>query len=997
MRSTRLDTEILVRAECRSVGDGQSRPSLCLLRRGRIRLALAVLFAVGLDASPLRAQLFARPWLDWHTVSAGQFDVHYPTELATWAHFVAERLPAVDSAVARLVGYSPPMRVQIVIEDPFDISNGFAFTVLDHPVIVFWASPPDPRESIGQFRTWGEMLAVHEFGHMAHLTRPSRNPWLRTFWRLAPVKVGPIALRSPRWVIEGYATYIEGVITGSGRPHGVWRAATLRQWALEGRLPNYAQLSSWGDFSGGDFAYLAGSAFLEWLARRNGDSTLVQVWRRLSARTTRSFDEAFAGVYGDSPELLYDRFRAEVTADAVGIDSALSHVGRVEGDLVQHLARATGDPALSRDGRHVAIVLRSAGRPSRVVIWNSAPEPDTTEQRVRGRVLARDPEDVPARRFYPTPRRALATLVARDGRPYEDPRWFADSRRILLWRSTRRADGSLRPELYVWDLTRHDTRRLTNGLAVRDADPSPDGRSAVALRCLGGHCDVVIVDFASNRARVIGTGDVATSFARPRWSPDGHTIAVAMQRENRWRIALLDTAVGPPRFADPEDGANRFDPTWIGTSALVVVSDRSGAPNLERLDLVAVTARPLTRISGAAIAPAVSPTDSTVWFLSLHSRGYDVRRLAHLTALTDTTTPLLDTRLVPVVIAPSVSVRAFAPSPTTAEHRYAFGVRTTRWLPAASAATAGREATFALVNSDAVGRLTILGQAAFGSGDVWRGGSVDVAWRRWRPVLRLAGFNALTSNPAVESVGIPLLGWSNRVAGGRLRVDYAHAFDRADLRLAGGASLARLATEDSDRTNSSARNLAFAELSGVARQSGDGFSDFESLLAHFTAGATEDLAYQRLLTSVGLHGSARGLPTLDASASYGVVSSRAPIFEQFVIGGMPSGLIDPSLFTQRVTMGALPTGIGSGDHILTYRVATSFMGLTPYFWAASTVYGSNQFDTWHRVAGVELTIDQSSLPVLGLPGARLLAGVGHSFDEPFAHRTRGYATITLRP
>src|SRR5436190_8849626 len=474
----------------------------------RVCLAVvAALLTTLICARSATAQLFARPWLSWHTLHSGRFDVHYPSELASWAQFVAERMPGVDSAVTRLVGYSPPTRVQIVIEDPFDVSNGFAFTLLDHPLIVFWASPPDPRESIGQFRTWGEMLAVHEFGHVAHLTRPSRNRLARTLWRVEPLAVGPVAIRSPRWVIERYATYIEGVVTGTGRPHGVWRPATLRQCAIEGRLPTYEQMSDWGDFEGGDFAYLAGSAFLEWLARRNGDSSLVDIWRRLTARVNRSFDEAFAGVYGEPPQVLYDRFRAEVTAEAVGIDSAMVRTGLVEGEMVQHLVRGTGDPAISRDGKFAAIVLRALGHPARVVVWGTAPEPDTAAQRSRERQLERDPLDAPARRIYPLPKRALATLVARDGRAYEDPRWLPDGKRVLLWRATRRADGSYRPELYLWDVARRDVHRLTKNEGLRDADPSPDGRRAVALRCPNGHCDLVIVDLRDGLVRPLAAGD----------------------------------------------------------------------------------------------------------------------------------------------------------------------------------------------------------------------------------------------------------------------------------------------------------------------------------------------------------------------------------------------------------------------------------------------------------------------------------------------------------
>jgi hypothetical protein len=986
----------------RDIRDGQSRPSLFFFRRFRARLLVAAtLCASELHASALRAQLFARPWLDWRSVRAGQFDVNYPAPLESWARFVASRLPAIDSAVTALVGYSPPMHVQIVVEDPFDISNGFAFTLVDKPVIVFWASPPNPRESIGEFRTWGEMLATHEFGHVAHLTRPSRNPLTRLLWRLAPVDLGPIALRAPRWAIEGYATYIEGKITGTGRPHGFWRAATLRQWAVEGRLPTYDQLSSWGDFEGGEFAYLAGSAFLEWLAARGGDSSLVFVWRRLTARTNRTFDEAFAGVYGDSPRIVYGRFVAQLTAVAVGIDSTLAR-SEAAGEMVQHLMRATGDPAISPDGKRVALVLRAAGRPARVVVWNTVPEPDTSAARARERLLARDPEDVPAHRIYPLPKHAIATLVARDGRPYEDPRWYADGKRLLLWRATWRPDGALRPELYEWTPDRHRVRRLTKDANVREADPSPDGRTAVALRCAGGFCDVVTIDLATGILRVARRGDVYTSFARPRWSPDGHSIAVAVQRENRWRIALLDTLLSPSattplRFADPNDGANRFDPAWLGPNALLVTSDRSGTANIERIDLPSGSgtpvATPLTRVVGAAIAPEPDHSDGSLWFLSLHSQGYDVRRIPSPLGLPPLAySPLLDPRLGPVTVESSTVVHAFAAAPLAPARAYATGPRTTRWLPAGSISTGGRAVTLAVINDDPVGRLTILAQGALGSGDAWHGASLDAAWRRRRPLLRVAVYDVQTGSPRTSQFIAPDL--ETALDGGRIRGDYTHVFDAGDMRLGLGASPGALHMRAGPNV---ARSLLFSEVAADARQIGDRSRLTEVLGANLTAGSTGGGdAYRRLTASIAVHAGGMGLLPADLSVAYGRVSARAAPFEQFVVGGPPPGIVDTSLLTQRIPMGALPLGVAGGDRVATFRASTNVGGLSPYYWSASTRLGSGRFATWHRVVGVELTIDQTPVSVLGLPGARLTAGVGHSLDDPFRHETRGYFGVSLR-
>ncbi|HEX5972867.1 MAG TPA: hypothetical protein VFY85_13130, partial [Gemmatimonadaceae bacterium] len=306
----------------------------CRWRASLARFAVRcrLLTVVGcLCAAPLGAQPAPRPWLDWRTAETEHFVLHYPVEYRAWTLALAQRIEGIRDQVTALVGFSPARRVHIVVDDPVNDANGYAFPALDAPTIVLWPTPPDPRSEIGNARVWEEMLATHEFTHIAQLTRPSRNRWKRLLWSLSPVPLGPITTKAPRWVLEGYATYVEGKVTGSGRPNNAWRAAIIRQFALEGKLPNYATLSTTGGWETGSFAYLVGSAYLEWLARRGGDSSLVALWRRTTAVTDRSFDEAFRGVYGETPADLYGRFVAEVTANALAIDRALGHAGLVDG------------------------------------------------------------------------------------------------------------------------------------------------------------------------------------------------------------------------------------------------------------------------------------------------------------------------------------------------------------------------------------------------------------------------------------------------------------------------------------------------------------------------------------------------------------------------------------------------------------------------------------------------------------------------------------------
>ncbi|HSJ62261.1 MAG TPA: hypothetical protein VK922_00020, partial [Gemmatimonadaceae bacterium] len=368
---------------------------------------LALLCAAGVGAQlPDRA----RPHLDWRTTSTAHFAFHYPAEMERWTLDVARRMDAVHEAVSRYIGWSPATRIHVIVDDPTNSSNGSAWPVLGAPSILLWPTPPDPTSTIGHSRGWGEMLAVHEYAHLAHLTRPSRNPLRGFLFSLLPVTPSPVSLKAPRWVFEGYATLVEGALTGSGRPYGTVRPAMLRQRALEGRLPSYGQLDALEGYAGGAMAYLAGSAYLEWLAARAGDSAMVHLWRRLSARHDRGFAEAFAGVFGDSPQTLYGRFTAEVTAEAMAVEDTLRAAGLVSGDTLLALRYGTGAPSVSPDDSLIAAVVRSRDQPPRLVVWETAVDTAAVRRMrlARERLLRADPDDVPPVQAGPRPRRAGA-------------------------------------------------------------------------------------------------------------------------------------------------------------------------------------------------------------------------------------------------------------------------------------------------------------------------------------------------------------------------------------------------------------------------------------------------------------------------------------------------------------------------------------------------------------------------------------------------------------
>ncbi len=965
-------------------------------------VALRVLLGVALlAAAPLARAQQPRPWLDWQSVETEHFVFHFPRQYGVWTLALAQRMEGVRSQVGAVVGFLPQRRVHIVIDDPLNDANGTAYTTLDAPTIVLYPTPPDPREDIGNYRVWGELVATHEFAHMAHLTRPSRNRLRSLLWSLSPVPLGPIAANAPRWVIEGYATYVEGRVTGTGRPNHAWRAAILRQFALEGRLPSYGQVSATGGWQTGNFAYLAGSAYFDWLSRREGDSSVTALWKRMTAKTVRSFDEAFVGVYGSSPAELYGRFVAEVTADALAFDRALARDALVSGTLVQRLVRNTGDPAISPDGRFVALSLRRIDAPSQLVVWRTADEPDTLTARRREAELRHDPDDVPDRSFFPPTKNVVISLMTNDGAPFEAPRWMPDNRHLLLTRRMPMKDGSLRGDLFRWNAEDGGLERITTGAGLRDADPSADGRWAAAVRCDRGWCDLVRIELGTGAIRVLLQGAPGRNYYRPRVSRRTGEIIVAEQSGDRWRIARVPGAGGSLRYADPDDGVTRFDATFdVDGLSIIATSEAGGIANLERLD-AATRATRLTAVTGAAVAADVAP-DGTLWFLSLQAHGYDLRRLLpdsastaraanasaplHL-ALVDSLSPVLPPRSMP---APTDSSRRPPFAEVGGARAYGIGPSRFRYVPGLTSGFGGSALQIALVRSDPVGRIGASLLASAGSAALPMGIALEISDRQSRTGIVANGW-ASRDRPSHQFAGSRDEGLDLGRFGGAVRFERTSVIDGGEL-----TQTLAIVGEHQRPTNIANTNRAAAigTLHIVRRQRDEDTRYQEQLSFHGEAGQSEGNSYlrQRAAIFFGVGAGTRPLTTL--RLGYGTVGGPggAPR-ERYAIGGLASPLIDPMYDARRVDAPAYPVGSIVSTTFSTFRAAVPVAPFELYFAGAS----ADLYRTALRSYGIEFRENVPAIAALGTPAVNLLAGFARALDAPVAGEWRYYVTLNVHP
>jgi hypothetical protein len=883
------------------------------------------------------------PDADWRTIQTAHFRLHYPREYEEWSTRAAERLESIREAVSAEVGFTPPQIIDVIVINPASEPNGIAWPFLDTPRMIFFTEPPGPDEVVGAYGHWIDLLAVHEVTHLVHMLRPARSWKEQLLAKVLPLS--PITLGSPRWVLEGYATVVEGRLTGAGRPTSTIRALILRQWAANGRLPTYGQLDSDRRYLGQSMAYLMGSAFLEWLEQRSGPDSLRNLWARITARHERPFDESFAGVFGEKPDRLYGQFVAELTASAMTINRATE---LRQGELFQETVRASGDPTVSPDGTQLAVVVRRRDEPEKLVIWSTGPateEEKKYKERI-DKILARDPQDVAPIRTKPLPRKAVHTLTMPDGGDISRPRWTRDGKAIVFAHRVPDADGFLHFDLYRWDF--ENLTRITNLADVRDADPLPDGRTAIALRSRHGASQLVNVDLTNGTVTPRTEASIDVVRVHPRVSPDGTHLAHIAHRAGTWTLVIDDRDIKLPGDA--------ATPDWISNEELVVTLFSRGFAELHRVRLDGTYSQ-ITSTAGGAFEPAAA-SDGRLFFMSLEPDGYVVRLLPAGTEPLAIRARAADPSLVPAIPPEPRTPAAFAARNVTSRP-YGIGKQEFSWFSSQNFAPEQQAIELGVRFGDVIGRFDTLLVGSLARNDAPEGLALASTWRGWPVELHGHAYSVEDRQSCLSpfapgndddgdrqdclsSTGLELRAlWSRRFPQSRLTIEAGALPD--DLLFAG----AQFTTH---------------QVFGTSRLE-------ESLRVDV------DDEHHRAIASLGFGSDAfrlRGTYRYDRGTNV-------------TIGGIPSSILPRSAYAHRVLDPALPVAVLAGDEYDGWRIESSFASLP-----VTAFYQRHEISaTQLSLAGLEVKFSSDPNPILKFPGLDFTAGVARVLDAPDATTVKG--------
>jgi hypothetical protein len=215
----------------------------------------------------------------------------------------------------------------VVIEDVGISTNGFADPIFNN--IHLFTYPPHSLTPFGVVENWYRLVGIHEYTHIAHMTKTSGLP------KLLKILFGSTHqpnLYCPGWIDEGITVFAESMSSPyEGRLNDGGFDALIKANIKEERFPSIHKVTySPLEFPGGMGIYLYGGEFFKYLASKYGQEKFSQFFDAqgsslLSLAIGNLFpalgiDRAAKRVYGKSFPQLFLEWQNTIDADSWKID-----------------------------------------------------------------------------------------------------------------------------------------------------------------------------------------------------------------------------------------------------------------------------------------------------------------------------------------------------------------------------------------------------------------------------------------------------------------------------------------------------------------------------------------------------------------------------------------------------------------------------------------------------------------------------------------------------
>jgi Tol biopolymer transport system component len=549
------------------------------------------------------------PELEWKTIQTKHFYVHYHEGTERTAKVTAKIAEEIYGPVTSFYNHEPDERVNFVIKDYDDFSNGATY-FFDNKIEI-WSSALD--FDLRGTHNWLRNVITHEFTHLVQIQTSLKFgrtvPAFYIQWlqyeseRRTDVLYGypngiisyPVSgFTVPMWFAEGVAQYNRKEF--GYESWDAHRDMILRMYILDSCMMSWNDMGVFGKTSlGNESVYNAGYALVRYIAATYGEDKLREISRALSSVTTFTIDAAVEKALGKKGEDLYAEWLAFLASD-YGKRIAPVKENPVAGTLIADVGFGNLYPAFSPDGNKVAYISNKEGdyfSPSSIYLYDIATKKE--QNLVKG----------------------VRSKFS----------WSPDGKKIYYSKLSRNnPHWSNYFDIWVYDIEKDKKKRLTEGLRAYAPSVSPDGSSIAFIS--GGDGTGNLFKIGSD-----GSGIQQLTFFRdgeqlfnPSWSPDGSSIIFDYSVRDGRDIAVIPAQGGEVSFLihSPLDERN---PVYSADGKRIIYSsNENGIFNIYEYDLTTKEIRKITNVLGGAFMPTINAQEQIV-FSTYTSTGYKVAML----------------------------------------------------------------------------------------------------------------------------------------------------------------------------------------------------------------------------------------------------------------------------------------------------------------------------------------------------------------------------------